>query len=362
MRTIIYFILILNLTISAQSQELQTKEKAQKLLENAITNGQFTGVAGGTISNNKITWTGGAGYANLEDKVVFTSQSVSRLASIAKPMTSIAIMQLVERGQLQLDDKVSTYVSAFAKAELSTITIRHILHHISGIGAYQNNKDRNNYTNYASLDDALQIFIDRELEFAPGSNFGYTTYGYVVLGIVIENVSGISYEDFLKKNIWEVADMQHTSVEKQGVVVENKALLYHQKKPGKIKAVKTTNISDRIPGGGIQSTVEDVLKFGNAVLNGSLIKKETLAQMIIDAGLKKEGNGYGLGWYLYGENPTYGNVFGHNGAQLGCTSLLLLLPEQDTAVAVLSNTSGAMQEVFSIGMRLFDIASLLKND
>ena len=360
MKTIISFIIMLNILFSAQSQILNGQEKGQKLLDNAIANGQFAGVSGGTISNGIITWTGGAGYANVEDKTAFTPQSVSRIASIAKPMTAIAIMQLVERGHIQLDDKVNLYIPAFTKVELQTITIRHILQHSSGLGAYQSNKERNSYTNYATLEEALQVFIHRELEFTPGNDFGYTTYGYVVLGMIIEKVTGVSYEDFLKKNIWEVADMQHTSVEKFGIAVENKTKMYHQKKPGKIKTVKQTNLSDRIPGGGVQSTVEDLLKFGNAVLDGSLIKKETLEQMIIDTGLKKEGNGYGMGWYLYGENPTHGNVFGHNGGQLGSISVLLLLPEQNSAVSVLSSTSGGMQEIFRIAIDLFDVAASLK--
>jgi CubicO group peptidase (beta-lactamase class C family) len=78
--------------------------------------------------------------------------------------------------------------------------------------------------------------------------------------------------------------------------------------------------------------------------------------MISNPNLKAEGNGYGMGWYLYGENPNYGNVIGHNGSQTGASTFLMLLPEVKTTIIVLSNTSGAMQAISTITVKLFDIA------
>jgi CubicO group peptidase (beta-lactamase class C family) len=134
--------------------------------------------------------------------------------------------------------------------------------------------------------------------------------------------------------------MTETSIEQPNDTHPAKAAMYHQHKPGKIKAIKVTDLSDRIPGGGVQSTVMDLLKFGDAVLKGILLKPETLALMVEDSGLKKEGNGYGMGWYLYGTTDKYGTVFGHSGGQLGCSSFMLLLPKYGMTVVSLSNTSG----------------------
>jgi len=118
--------------------------------------------------------------------------------------------------------------------------------------------------------------------------------------------------------VWEPAGMVNTSVERFDSPTPGRANIYHQKKPGKIKTVTFADHSDRIPGGGIQSTVEDLLHFGH------------------------EDNGYGMGWYLYAKDSS---VFGHNGEQLGCSSFLLLVPGRKTVVAVMSNTSGAKKEV-----------------
>ena len=82
--------------------------------------------------------------------------------------------------------------------------------------------------------------------------------------------------------------------------------------------------------------------------------------MIKDSGLKKEGNGYGMGWYLYGENPKFGNVVGHNGGQLGCSTFLFILPEENISTIVISNTSGALQEISNIAIKLFNLAGEIK--
>ncbi|MBK8503455.1 MAG: beta-lactamase family protein [Saprospiraceae bacterium] len=124
-----------------------------------------------------------------------------------------------------------------------------------------------------------------------------------------------------------------------------------------MRKTDATNLSDRIPGGGVYSSVSDVLKFGNAILANTLIKAETLQIMVELPDLQYDGNAYGFGWYLYGENPKYGNVFGHNGTQTGASTFLMLLPAEKTVIVVLSNTSGAMQEVTNIAISLFDIAA-----
>lgn len=207
---------------------------------------------------------------------------------------------------------------------------------------------------------AVSIFKDRDLVATPGQTFHYTTYGYVVLGLIIEKVSGMSYESYLQSNIWDKVQMTNTGIEYFDKVISNKSMTYHKNSKGRISVAKQTNLSDRIPGGGVYSTVSDMLRFGDAILNFSLIKESTFKMMVENPNLKTQGNGYGLGWYLYGENPKYGNVYGHNGTQTGASTFLMLLPEQKTTIVVLSNTSGAIQTVSDITIKLFDIAAEAK--
>jgi len=315
--------------IYAQEQPATPQEFLDALVEREET----IGVSGGILQDGTIRWSGASGNIDQKGTTPFTAQTPVRIASITKPMTAIAIMQLVEQGKLLLEDPVSKYISAFAKADLAQITVKQLLQHSSGLGAYKNNKEIRNYTHYPTLGDALNIFINRSLEFDPGTAFGYTSYGYTALGMIIETLSGQSYENYLKTQLWEVADMQHTSIKEPTTEV------YHQKKPGKINAYPTTDLSDRLPAGGVISTAEDLLKFAKALLNGKLVSNASLNQTITSSGLKKEGNAYGLGWYLYGDNPKLGNIIGHSGAQLGCSAFLLILPDKNAAVTVLANTS-----------------------
>ncbi len=348
MKSVIVFISCLSLSFSQSPSE-----KIKAVMQTYTSDGKTVGLSAGVLDNDSIVWTHSEGYSDLKVKSNFTKNTISRTASITKPMTAIAILQLVESGKLSIDDRVSQYVPEFKTKTLQGITIKHLLQHSSGLGAYKNSKEANNEKNYATLNDALQIFVKRKLKFDPGTNFGYTSYGYVVLGCVIESVSGMSYDTYLKKNIWDVAGMTQTSVEYYGKSYDNKATKYHRSKPGKFKVTDLHNVSDRVPGGGVQSTVEDLLKFARAVLNDQLITKASLDLMIENSGLKKQGNGYGLGWYLYGENKRLGNLIGHNGAQYGCTSFLFVFPESNAAVVVLSNTSGAMQEISNLAISLF---------
>ncbi len=327
-------------------------ESATKLLVQEISKGNAVGLSAAYAIDGQIIWQDAKGLANEAGKIPFNTATKCRTASIAKPMTAVAIMQLMEAGKINLDDKVSQYLNAFPHEQ---ITVRQVLNHSSGIRAYQNKKEQNNFKNYPNLQSAAAIFLNDDLLFEPGTAFNYTSFGYTILGMLIEEISDLSFEQYLKLNVWDKVGMKNTGVEKIDVKVDGKAEIYHRNNKGKIKLVKQTDLSDRIPAGGIYSSSEDLVKFGMGILNGKLIKPETMVLMQENLGLKKEGNGYGLGWYLYGENPKLGNVFGHNGAQLGTSSWLMLLPDQNAVVCVVSNTSGALQETFGVTMGLFGI-------
>ena len=353
-----FFLLIIMVTCSfllpAQDKSVP---QAQELLTSAVTAGQCAGMAAGFTVKGEILWMGSAGARDLKQGETFEPQTLTRIASITKPMTAVAVLQLFEQGKISLDEPIQTYLPDFPRKQAGEITVRHLLQHASGIPGYESGKERENKIHYANLQDAMRIFQDRDLLQSPGQAFHYSTYGYVVLGLLIEQVSGMDYASYLQKNIWEPAGMLDTGIEQFGQEYEGKSALYHLRSGKKIKATKPTDLSDRIPGGGVYSNVEDLLKFGQAIMDQKLLKAATLSMMWEDSGLKQSGNAYGMGWYLYGKNPRYGQVYGHNGAQTGASSFLMLLPEQETAIVVLSNTSGAMQAVSNICIKLFDVAA-----
>ncbi len=330
--------------------------KASSLLLEAIENKKSIGIAAGfsVVAGKK--WSDAKGFSDLDKKINFSADTRTRIGSVTKPITAVAIMQLVEKGLLKLEQPISEILPKEITKDKGFITVKQLLGHSSGIAGYTSNKERENAKEYTSLKDAAAHFIDRKLLFEPGTNFSYSSYAYTLLGLIIEELSGQSFEAYVQINIFDKVGMIHSGFEKIGINYPNKSKLYHKNHRGKIKQANPTNLSDRIPAGGIYSNTNDVLKFGDAVLNGTLIQPETLKIMSKNSGLKKEGSGYGLGFYLYGKNANYGDVIGHTGGQTGCSSFLFLLPEVKTTIIVLSNTSGALQEVSNIAVKLFDIS------
>lgn len=352
-------IILINCFLSAVrlfGQDGTFQTQADNLLKKVVKENQSIGIVAGFSINGDIKWQNAAGFSDVESEFTFDTLTKTRIASISKVMTAIAIMQLYEQGKLKLDDTIQTYLPAFPRKKEGEITIRHLLQHSSGIDGYKNNKEQENKINYPTLSDAVAIFKDRDLVATPGQSFHYTTYGYVALGQIIEMISGMSYEAYLQTNIWDKAQMTNTGIEYIDRVISHKSMMYHKNSKGTIISTEQTNLSDRIPGGGVYSTVTDMLRFGDAILNFSLIKESTFKLMVEAPNLKMQGNGYGLGLYLYGENPNYGNVYGHNGTQTGASTFLMLLPKQMATIVVLSNTSGAIQAVTDITIKLFDIA------
>ena len=352
MKNIIFLtsILIANLVFGQNS-------KPDSLLEAYLMKSKSIGMVAGFSKGDEMVVLS-SGYANLEDNQPISTDAKVRVASVTKIFTAVAIMQLVEGNKVGLDDQVSTYINDLPSA-LSKITVRQLLDHSSGIRAYNSLKERENKKEYRTLNDAFSIFKNDPLEMNPGSAFRYTTYGYVLLGMLIEKASEMSYADYLKTNIFLPAGMKNTDIERMGSVLDDQSEVYHRSSKGKVKKAIRTNLSDRIPGGGLYSTVNDMLLFGTSLMNDKLISKSSFEQMTTDSGLKKKGNPYGLGLYLYGENPRYGNVVGHSGTQTGASVQLMLLPDINAVTFVASNTSGVWEDAFMLSVLYFQLANEL---
>ena len=342
------------LLISFISIAQEKNKEVKSLLEKIVLEKSVMGVSAGYSVGGKTIAASAMGYANKETNKKFTLETLVRMGSIAKPMTAIAVMQLVEKNLLDLDTPIQTYIPDYPKHPKTQITTRHLLSHTSGISGYKNGRESNTILNYSTLNDALNLFKNRDLLFEPGTKYSYTTYGYTVLGAIIENISGVSFEKYMQENIWNKAEMINTGVDKFQIELENESKLYHRKKgKGKAKIAKENNLSNRIPAGGFYTTVADMLKFGNAVLNNLLIREETLAFMTKHHSLEKKNNGYGFGWFLYGRNPEAENsIIGHPGAQTGSTTFLFIIPSKKTVCIVLSNTSRAQSLIDPIAIQI----------
>ncbi len=358
MKLIITVLSFLFIHMTGIAQEEVSDAKMDQLQDELINAHKIIGLASGVTKDGLIKWKSASGYSNMQEKIPFALTTRTRIASLAKPMTAIAVMQLYEKGLIDLDEPIQTYIPDYPKAKKGIITVRHLLSHTSGISGYKNAREAESTANYDNLQEAVTVFHQRKLKFTPGTEFLYSTYGYVVLGLIIEHVSGLTFESYVKQNIWDKVEMNNTGVEKYDRVYSNKSELYHFEKK-KTKKASKNNLSNRIPGGGFYSTLEDMLKFGNGVLQNIFIQASTLEEMVSVKSLKKEGNPYGYGWFLYAQKPVESAVIGHDGGQSGASTQILINRRNNTVVVVLANTSGKGKEVI---MHCANILNLSKSE
>lgn len=277
------------------------------------------GLSLAVMSNGEIIYAKGYGFSNLEHKVAATEITVYQIASITKTFTATAIMMLMEKGRLSLIDPVSKYV-ADLPSHWQSLTITQLLSHTSGIKtnsdaatACKFDADLDNY----NLRDRLKEDTCLPLQFSPGDKFLYSGTNYLLLGMVIENVTGMTFEKFLKERIFDPLEMKATGMLNHNILIPNRAAGYRWKKD------QFFNLPPEPPAllfsdGGIVSTVTDMAKWDAAFYTDKLMQTETLQKMFEPIKLKEGMSPYGLG---FGLTPYRGHRrVGHLGANPGFQS------------------------------------------
>ena len=289
------------------------------------------------------TWVNAYGYADLENKVPAKPESAYRLASVTKPMTAIAVMQLVEKGKINLDAEVQTYVSYFPKKQWP-VTVRQLLGHLGGISHYKDPAKELHIKDHKSTRDAIAIFENFDLVAEPGTRYSYSSYGYNLLGAIIEGASGMSYGDYMRQNVWLPLGMTDTQMDDPLEVIPNRVRGY-QLINGKVKNSEFVDISSRFAAGGTRSTVPDLLKFARGVIAGKLLTPASM-NVVATSMSTREGRltDYGMGWQTTPFNGRYMLV--HSGGQNETRTLLYILPSQNMALAVGVNYEGSNPGVY----------------
>jgi CubicO group peptidase (beta-lactamase class C family) len=274
------------------------------------------------------------GAADLENAVPATTGTLIRTGSIAKPISAAAAMTLVDSGKLDLDAPVQKYCAPFPRKPWP-ITTRELLSHTSGIRHYQKGEIEST-RHYTGMPDGFAIFGNDPLLFEPGTAFSYSTYGYTVVGCVIEGASGERFEDYVAEHVLKPAGMTHTFVDDVFEIVPHRARGY-QKINGQVKNAGLMDSSYKIPGGGYVTTAEDLVRFAQALMDGKIVKPGTLAQMWTPERIRGGGRGstYGLGFTVLTVDG--GKYVGHGGAQQGTSTDMAIIPDRHFAVAALAN-------------------------
>ena len=304
----------------------------------------------------------GYGFADLEHRVPATASTVYRLASVSKPITAVAAMQLVERRRLGLDDTVGKWLPELPSA-LQPITVRQLLSHQSGIRHYTAAED-DSTTHYArhydSLREALSIFANDPLVHAPGARMTYTTYGYTLLGVIIEKASGQTYVDAVTQQIFVPARMVNSARDDVLAIVPNRAAGYARSATGTLRKAAFMDPSYKTPGGGWLSTAGDMVRFGLAVQSGSILSAASLHRMTsMETPVGQPPTFYGLGWIVEGwgvpGQPRIPGLAWHGGVQQGVTTNLYMLLPKRIVVALMINLEGEGLALTELAAQISDI-------
>jgi D-alanyl-D-alanine carboxypeptidase len=326
--------------LSGIAQDVKTKA-ALKSADNYIASQVLKGSFRGAVlvgMNGKIVFEKGYGLANEEWGIPNSPSTEYRIFSMTKQFTGACILLLEERGLLNVQDPVSKYVSDLPES-WQMITIHQLLTHTSGI---PNNPDTPRARELDRLGakprELLAIAATLPLEFKPGTQLHYSNSGYVLLGMIIEKVSGLNYAEFLKKNIFEPLGMKHSGYDDQSLILKNRASGYSIR-DGQVINADPVSMTVPFAAGGIYSTVEDIFLWNEALtVPGLLFTAHSLEQMFA---VYPETTAYG------GQNYGYGVVIAHRFGKLlyyhgggwnGFESVLQRYPAERICIVVLANT------------------------
>jgi len=312
------------------SSSLQTSTQSDRTsVKNAIRDALQLGYPGilANISKGGKTWSYAAGIADVRTKKTMKADFRFRIGSVTKTFIATVLLQLSGENRLNLDDSIEKWLPGVIQGngyDGNQITIRQILNHTSGIADYMNSKDfdimdtKKSYT----AEEFVKMGISLPPEFAPGKGWSYSNTGYVLLGILIEKVTGNSYAEEIENRIIEPLDLSNTFLPgNSSVIPGTKHARGYIQLDGASELKDVTYINPGSSDGDMISTADDLNKFFSYLLSGKLLKEQQLKEMLTTVPTDREGTGYGLGIVEF-KLPNGVSVWGHRGSVLGFSTFV----------------------------------------
>lgn len=320
--------------------EAETLAAFDERIKSLVAKDQFSGAVL-VARHGKILFEKAYGEADRAKGTPNTVDTQFRYASVSKMFTAVAVLQLVEAGKLSLDGKVGDYLKDYPNKELATkVAIRHLLTHTSGAGGvstldWSEFKSLQDFLTYRDQvrthSDYVQRHGARAPEFEPGSKVNYSNYAFVLLGAIIERVSGQDYYDYIDQHVLAPAGMTSTGNAPEHEVLPRRAVGYMRKGDAWVPNSDTLPYRGMAAGGGY-TTVGDMLRFAQALESGKLLSKRMLAEATKS---QMQEGWYGFGFITVGEGPL--RRFGHGGDHNGMCADFRVFPESGYVLVSLSN-------------------------
>lgn len=314
------------------------KECDDYIIQN-MTSQNVVGVSAAIIINDSVIWKNGYGFADLENKIPMTANTVVNIGSITKTFTALALMQLQEKGLLDINEPLNKYLPQFKpltrNEDLKQLTVKSVITHCSGI---QSDILKNNDLTTGKYTDVLGFINETFLLYPPGMVESYSNSGYNILGHLIKEVSKQDYQDYIKNNIFSPLRMNNSGFAMDGL--KNKSKIYAGGNEVKEYAIRD------IASGGIYTNINDLAKYAIGLMdayngiNTSFVKKETIKKMFTHQGNTQiEKYKKGLGWFMFKNDSAF--ALSHGGSSGFFQANLYMIPEKKAAVLIFTNTAGS---------------------
>ncbi|MGW5980692.1 serine hydrolase domain-containing protein [Bacillus mycoides] len=342
-----------NISSSSEAHDQKNRNGWKQVMQETVQLGT-PGILAKTSNNGK-TSSYTAGVADLSTKKSIKSEYRFRIGSVTKTFTATTVLQLVGENRIQLDDPIEKWLPGLIQGngyDGNQITIRQLLNHTSGIAEYLKSKDADimNSKKTYTAEEIVKIGLSLPPDFSPGKGWLYSNTGYVILGMLIEKITGNSYAEEIEKRIIEPLDLSNTFLPGNSPVIPGKN---HAR--GYMKIDETSELKDMTyynpslanSAGDMISNADDLNKFFSFLLGGKLLKERELKEMLTTVSIegKGVGDGYGLGIYET-KLPNGVSVWGHGGAIPGFTTFVGGVMGGKHTLAVNINSLGAM-DVFT---------------
>lgn len=321
---------------TSRSAQPSCSEIVDAFVDQHMTSERIPGMAVAVLKAGQVVHAKGYGLADLEHQVPVTTQTVFQSGSVGKAFTVMAVMMLVDDGNIQLDDTLSKWFPD-APETWSAITVRHLLEHTSGLGGYPEDFDFRRDRTEAELYDIIKA---QPLEFAPGERRGYSNLGFVLLGILINKATGKYYGDFLQQRIFAPLQMSTARIISEEDIVPNRASGYRLVDTAFANQEWVAPSLNTTADGALYLSLDDMTKWEAALNRGDLLSSRGYDQMwspvTTTDGVQQP---WAFSWLL--ENVNGRHLVGHSGGWQGFTANVTRFPAEQLAVIVFLNRRGA---------------------
>ncbi len=332
---------VLMATVFALAQQQTPPTAADQINQIVQTHAAAGDFSGATLvaHGGRILYEHAFGYANLEWEIRNDLQTKFEIGSMTKQFTSMLVLQFVNEGKIKLDGHVSDYLPYYRKDTGNRVTISELLSHTSGIpnfirapGFLEGSASRTKYT----VKDFVQKYCSGDLEFEPGTKFDYSNTGYFLLGAILEQLSGSSYEQLVRERIFNPLGMNDSGYTHSETIIPHRAAGYERSASG-LQNARFYDMSIPFAAGALYSTVGDLFLWDQA-LYGERLLPANLRDLLFKANLEN----YGFGWGIFipkpGSPDAGETILMHGGQIFGFQSLIERIPKYRELIVLLDNT------------------------